>query len=587
MRYSLPPRLAIAALAVALTPPAGAAPPVVKKHPHKVFVDELKEKIFWPMDMPFWVRLAPSPEEGTPSFLLKRVTPESDVTKEQYSNEGIALEIQGKQHIRWFNVVTNKTVHLQFFTDGEPPVSKETLFGAPTAAVTAASGKRTFYGKGLKGSLSSEDALAGVDTTFFSIDEAEYQPYKDELAFDKEKEIMLRYYAVDRIGYANAPSAVSFTVDLTPPSSTHKVVGNALGDVLSAQASFAVASTDALSGLEAIHARFDGRGEFRVTGGANQTVDALQDGEHVLAYYAVDRVANQEAPHEHRFYVDRTPPVVSSAIGGDRYVPKAGPDFVSSRSNVALQATDNKIGVEEITYAIGAGPFLRYTGPLSLPQKPGEVKVFFRGRDKLGNASEVRTQLARVDLTPPTTASRFVGPSFSQRTVVWMTRETAVHLSATDDASGVERIDYQIDQGPVTRYAAGAPIQIPEEARHVLRFWSLDNVSNKELEQALVIITDNSPPEIFSTFSVASTGTQTGENGESLPVYPTFTTLFLGATDNSAGVKSITYSLDGAKEKEYQQTLVFEREGRFDLLVRTEDNTGNATTKRVKFAVKN
>jgi len=62
------------------------------------------------MDMPFWVRLAASPNANAPSLLLQRVAPDpdihSDITTELYIEEGIELEIRGRQFIRWFNYIT-------------------------------------------------------------------------------------------------------------------------------------------------------------------------------------------------------------------------------------------------------------------------------------------------------------------------------------------------------------------------------------------------------------------------------------------------------------------------------------------------
>ena len=90
--------------------PAVADGPPVMAHPHKIFVDTEQNKLFWPMDMPFWVRLAASPNANAPSLLLQRVAPDpdihSDITTELYIEEGIELEIRGRQFIRWFNYIT-------------------------------------------------------------------------------------------------------------------------------------------------------------------------------------------------------------------------------------------------------------------------------------------------------------------------------------------------------------------------------------------------------------------------------------------------------------------------------------------------
>ncbi|MCP5050430.1 MAG: hypothetical protein GY940_24920, partial [bacterium] len=67
--------------------------------------------------------------------------------------------------------------------------------------------------------------------------------------------------------------------------------------------------------------------------------------------------------------------------------------------------------------------------------------------------------------------------------------------------------------------------------------------------------------------------------------YPRRTTLFLSATDNSAGVAGIWYVLNGTDEKEYVKSLVFSESGEFSLTIRVEDNVGNEAIERIQFVV--
>jgi hypothetical protein len=75
------PATATAPKAAAVEAPKPVAPdgPPVAASPHKIFVDAAENKIYWPMDMPFWVRLAASPDANAPSYLLQRVAPEPDM----------------------------------------------------------------------------------------------------------------------------------------------------------------------------------------------------------------------------------------------------------------------------------------------------------------------------------------------------------------------------------------------------------------------------------------------------------------------------------------------------------------------------
>jgi hypothetical protein len=164
-----------------LFPGEQAAAPL--QHKKKVFIDEQEKYIYWPMSMPFWVRLTPSPEENAPSYLLQRIYPKSNAELDEYMKKGIKLELTGQQFIRWYNAVTDETIYLKFFADGEAPVSDETLKGAPLWTA----GEKLFYGKGLTGTISAQDSVSGVEQVYVSIDGNEFEPYAGKITFDREK----------------------------------------------------------------------------------------------------------------------------------------------------------------------------------------------------------------------------------------------------------------------------------------------------------------------------------------------------------------------------------------------------------------
>jgi hypothetical protein len=563
-----------AALAKPVVPVGG--PPMIT-HPHKVFADTVNNKLYWPMDKPFWVRLAVSPDADAPSFLLQRVTPESEITTEKYDKEGIALEIKDGQFIRWFNYVTKQNTNLEFFSDGEPPITKATCTGAPIVVDPA----RTFYGVGLHCSLASVDELSGVDTTYLSIDGAPYKPYTAGLTLDKEKDVVLRYYADDRVGWAETPQKMMFTVDLTPPVTTHAVAGNAIGYVLSSQARFTIASSDKLSGVATIHARFD-KQDFNLIVNGQINVENLPDGDHTLSYYSIDRVENRETEHVIPFYLDRIPPTVGAEVVGDLSVASTGVRYVSSRSHVKLTAQDNKIGVNMINYSFEGSSFERYSDPFLLPAHSGVAKLSYKASDKLNNTSDVATLPYYMDLAPPQSEYHIVGSVYQSRSDFYITSASRIQLSSTDDASGVQKIEYKSEDAPDPQIYA-SPLQFANEGRRLLRYWGTDKVNNRELDRAVELITDNTPPDIFANFSLTAT---VAADAQGLPEYRRLTSLFLAATDKSSGVHKIYYTINGAKELDYSTPLLFDKEGTYEMTIRSDDNVGNQSTKQLRFVIK-
>ena len=75
-----------------------------------------------------------------------------------------------------------------------------------------------------------------------------------------------------------------------------------------------------------------------------------------------------------------------------------------------------------------------------------------------------------------------------------------------------------------------------------IAFSSVDMVNNQEEDKTSRAYVDNTPPEIFIDFSLDNIGTE-----DNLPVYPNYVRMFVGATDEKTGTKSIKYSIDGGK----------------------------------------
>ncbi len=559
--------------------PAGAQMADPIQHEIRVHVDDETHAVYWPKDKKFWIRLATSEDDDASSFLLREMGPQSKLTSEDYFSSGITLDISGPQFIRWYNSVSRDTVALKFYSDGNAPTSKVTLIEAPLFE-----GSKNFYGKGLKCTLESSDDLSGVADIYYSVDGDTFRVYNSTLTLDQEKPYHLRYYAVDKVGYAAEPEVVEFSVDLTPPVTRHESVNNFIGDVLSPGTTFNLASTDAISGLDNIFYKFDDAADFITYEGGEIPIEALNDGEHHLMYYSIDKVANTEEVIDYPFYLDKVPPVADIEVVGDNFAPTEGNDYVSPRSKIELSATDNKIGVDHIEYTINAGDFTNYNDPFGGPGTEGDFTVSYKAVDKLGNMSETKELGLRMDLKPPESKFDFTGAHYAQSGVVWMTRDTRVVLSATDNACGVLKTEYKIAEDPTTQYMD--PFQIQEEGRYLLKYWSFDMVNNREADQSVMLIVDNTPPKIVETFSIVASDTTQTDTGDSMPVFPKFTSVFLATVDNSAGIDGIWYSINGAEEKPFSETLFFEENGTYNIKVRSQDHVGNESTTEFSFMIR-
>lgn len=560
------------------TTPAGP-----KIHEKKVYLDPNGGFIYWPMDMRFWIRLAPSPDQDAPSYLLQSIRVGKDTPQSKKLEKGIKLEINGQQFIRWYNALTDKTSFLKFYSDGEPPVTSITLTGAPTHVHKK---KGVFYGKGLIWSISAEDKVSGVQAIYYSIDGSEFQAYSQPLNLDKEKPYWLRFYAVDNVGYAPHPAQQRFTVDFTPPLSSRHVASRFIGDVFSTDTSVHLTAEDQGAGVKEIYYSIDNSAKPQIYGSSKIKVDHLPDGEHKITYYSDDNVLNREAPNVYSFYLDRTPPVSRSQFSGDHHH-DGKTDFISQRTLVELSSTDNKIGVETIHFAFDSDKddaYKLYEGSFLVPLPPGKHIVYFRAIDRLQNLETSVPLPIYMDHAAPQTHNTISGIKFEQRDITWMTSSTVISLASKDDAAGVKEIQYQLGEGtPYKVYAE--PITIPKEGNYLFKYYASDNVNNKEDEHPYLFIVDNTPPRVMKTFSVPAARTVKDEEGNDIDVYPRFTSLFLGAVDNSAGIAYIRYTINKEKEQEYRIALVFKEPGDYTMKLRVRDNVENSTSEAFRFRI--
>jgi hypothetical protein len=550
-----------------------------QQHKRKVYVDEKGKFIYWPMSMPFWVRLTESPKEDAPSYLLQKMQTGSSNSKMSDMKGGIKLEIQGRQFIRWYDVKTDETTFLKFYADGQPPIVQESLDHAPLFQ-----GKETlYYGKNLTMSIASKDEISGVEAVYYSIDGAKFQLFSSAIPIQQEKPYHIRIYAVDRVGYAGKPKSLHFFVDLTSPETKHTLHTNFLEDILSPDTTIQLTAGDIHSGVKTIFYGLDDTDEGTIYKKKHIPLDKISDGVHTLYYSSNDEVLNREQQRSYTFYLDNTPPKVTRRFLVDHHHDD-GTDFVSPRTRIALSATDNKVGMGRIQYDIGENKDLLYREPFLVRLKSGVHTISFRGADKLDNISKKIDLPIQMDDSAPRSSHEILGAKFRQRNDTWMTKDTVIHLTAKDSDSGVKSIYYQVGEKPgYLNYSK--PFTIKHEGRYLFKFHSRDNVNNREADHTGIFLVDNTAPKIIVTFSLESKSSVQAENGDKLNVYPRDTSLFLGATDNSAGIEGIWYKIADNKENLYSKALVFRDVGTYRVTIRSKDNVGNQSSQTIGFAI--
>lgn len=559
-----------------------------KEHQQRTYTGS-DGKFYINKELPVYLRLSTSKDGGDSHLLKSKAT--ADYTNPMY------FDTEGKNTIRSPHAVdpeTKETVYprrdivFEVYADGLAPNTNSKFYGAPTHYSVGT----VYYGKGLKVKLTSRDGVSGVENIWQSINGKAYGKYNSDVNMNTEGRFTLRYYANDMVGNAEKPNKKEFVVDRSAPNTKYATSQPKLNDILSPRAKISLSMSDNLSGVKVTRYGFDGA--TNKTYYKPVTLWGLSDGYHTIDYYTTDNVDNDESKQSFKFYLDKTPPDISSEIVGD--IHKGNYTYISSRTKVKLMATDNKAGVKEIRYSIDGRGYNTYSNTFKMPATTGRHSVKYYAEDKVTNKNSARyvdipsSGPIYMDNRKPATSIRYGKPQFFDRDTLFINKNTNVYLNPRDAHSGVQVTSYTIDGGGENTY--NSAFNIPQEGYHTIKFRSVDNVNNKESFKESTAFVDNTPPDIYTNFSIKPIGSKQ-KDGTTYKVYPNYTRLYIGATDKHSGNNEIRYSINGGDFEDYSSPYTldvsevdhFRTKKFYEVKIIVEDKLGNEANKTVRFFV--
>lgn len=547
-------------------------------YPKGSYIDSAK-RYYQQAELPIYLFIAHAPNDR-PNLLAANLPQEPTIQEEI---EPIYLEGHGKHHLKHKDVTQGRFDEYIIYADAIAPITKASYLKAAWARTE----QQQYYGKNLVLELNTKDEMSGVRELFYSLNGASYTTYGDAILFDKEGKYTCQYYAIDQVGNVESIHRDSFIVDLSPPISYHNIVGINSDDIISISTKMYVTSTDSLSGLSKTFFRIDDD-PWQESNGEPIAVSSLSEGEHRLSYYSLDQVGNQESVQSVSFFLDKSAPIMSADILGDKFLVDDKVYF-SGRTKLKLMAIDNKSGLKDIQYSIDGEDFKPYGEPFYLPDQAGKHSIRYFAEDKLGNTgiggrSEEKIGeifhdigVVYVDLNGPILTHKIDGPQFTRRDTLYIQPETEILFEAKDREAGVKSITYSLDQES-EELPADAPIKVSDAGWHRMSYFGYDNVNNRNVEQISFVV-DAEGPEIQEVFSVAP------ENPGGEPVViPAYSMLFLTAIDKEIGAEKILYRINDAAETVYIGPVKgFLPDQEYNISVVAIDLLGNQTEKVIRF----
>ncbi|WP_406104282.1 OmpL47-type beta-barrel domain-containing protein [Micromonospora globbae] len=200
-------------------------------------------------------------------------------------------------------------------------------------------------------------------------------------------------YAADRVSaQVTVISPDDTEGDETAPTLTLTPVGSAgAAGWFRSPVRVRVAAVDDRGGRMTITARLDDGEPAVATDVRYVDVTVSGDGRHTVTATATDRAGNVSAVADLAVRIDATAPVSTGTVDGDT-------------RTVTVTASDATSGVARIEYAIGAGAWTTYTGPIAAPDADRHT-VSFRAVDVAGNLGTARTVTVPADLSGPLTGN--------------------------------------------------------------------------------------------------------------------------------------------------------------------------------------
>ncbi|MEU8423261.1 plastocyanin/azurin family copper-binding protein [Micromonospora sp. NPDC048835] len=255
------------------------------------------------------------------------------------------------------------------------------------------------------------------------------------------------------------------------------------------------------------------------------------------------------------------------------------------------EATGNTIGMphtltfdtstegynHDVTVNILASPFDANNGrhQATVTLTPGRYRYFcsIPGHSQMVGELVVTEGGGGGDTTPPTVAGAVSGDRDPDGNYLGA---ATVTVTATDADSGVETVEYQVDDTSFTPYTE--PVRVTAVGDHSVQFRATDTAGNTSAVGSVSfrIVEPGEEDTTAPVVTAALTGDRDGDGN-----YVGTATATLTATDSGSGVATIEYALDGAAFTAYVDPIVVTGAGMHMLHYRATDVAGNTSAEQM------
>lgn len=323
--------------------------------------------------------------------------------------------------------------------------------------------------------LAATDASVGVQQIYYQIDGGPARKYRSGVPIQEltDGQHTLTYYAQDKVGNQEPAKEYKFYLDKTPPEVVASIIGDQYQNrgrvFISDRTTVELTATDNEAGVRTM--------VYSIDGGPEKEYDGpfplkKSEGNHVVTYYAVDKVGNgfrgefrEEYGGRQALSLDMEAPEVSFTFSGSRYDSR-DTTFITSATAISLLAEDEDSGVKQIGYKINSGPGQPYEGPFTLEEE-GIYHVDFYSTDVVNNRNTAEFFFI-VDNTGPEIEEIFSAEPIGSidlddepAPLQVFAKGLTIYLGATDAVVNTKEIWYSLNDTAPRLYTKPIRIETP------------------------------------------------------------------------------------------------------------------------------
>ena len=408
--------------------------------------------------------------------------------------------------------------------------------------------------------LNANDIGSGINKTYYYINTPPEIEYTTPFTISEEGTYIIYYYSIDKLGNIEETKSITVKVDNTPPVTTKEVGEPKYDNYILPTTPIYINASDGGAGFKEIHYRIDD-GSEQINPNPNIMLTLETGGDHTIEYWAVDNLGNEEEHHIQSHFVDNSAPSTTLLFGTPYYFDGTY-HWISSSTQITLNANDIGSGINKTYYYINTPPEIEYTTPFTVSEE-GTYIIYYYSIDNLGNIEETKSMIVKVDNTSPNTTLGFSLPYYYDGTKEWITSSTSISLSATDSGAGLNKTFYYIDNLPAIEYTAPFTIS---SGMHTIYYYSIDKLGNIETAKSTVVYVDNMAP--ITNYSLIGT---LGDAGW----YKSNVIVNLTSSDDGSGVNKTYYKIGAGNWSEYTTPFTISEEGQTTIYYYSIDKLGN------------